>query len=133
MKRIVLSILFLLAIAWGWNAMGERCALPETKTVRTEQDAGEATPYIDQILSVLAEANSFADISVGHNNTIPSNIVRKHRPGGVSFEQLFHYLTDDQELHSVNILKTSFDASQEYASRLKNTGYYIFALRKILI
>lgn len=133
MKRIVLSILFLLAIVIGWNTVGECCAPVKAVREPVKTETGEATHHEDRLISVLTAANSCADISVRTGSSFSSNLARRYRPAGFSFDRLFEYLTHDYATISKVTLKTTTGLSQEYAARLKNAGYYIFTLRKIII
>lgn len=133
MKRIILCILFILAAVWSWNREGEYPASEKLVVQTEETEAAQATRHVDQIISVLVAANSCADLSVRTTNTISVSIVRRYRPGDFSFDRLFGYLAEGQDSIFENAIKTTSGLSQEYAARLKNEGYYLYALRKIII
>lgn len=133
MKPIVFGILFIFSIVWGWNTIGEYSASSKNEIVVTESETSEATHHIDQIISVLTAANSYADVSVRTPNFLSTNFVRRYRPAGFSFDKLYIYLTEGQGILFDNTYKLSLGLSQEYAARLKYAGYYIYNLRKIII
>lgn len=133
MKRIVLVILFLFAVVWGWNTIGEGLT-PILRAENTGQRvASESGQDFDQMVSVLAQANGYADLSVQTTNSLPTNLVRRYRPAGFSFEYLFTCLKTGQYILYNRTLKTFLELSQMYAARLKATGYFVYALRKIII
>ena len=72
MKRIILNILFLGAIVWGWNTVAEDIVPVEAIKVTEQKAGGEARQYMDQMVRVLAEANSCADVAVRPVFPLPS-------------------------------------------------------------
>ena len=133
MKRIVLSIVFLLTIVGVWRTMEDKYMPESNVVVSDEQNTGEATPYLDEVLSVLAEANSFAVVNGGQAVTFSPGLGRKYRPGDSCFDQWFHGLAEDQKSLVDHIFKVFLETSQEYAALQKGSGYYIFSLRRIII
>lgn len=132
MKRIVLILLFLSAVVWGWHTAGEVMAFAEIRTEQTQTACGEATPSVDSGIQVLKDANRYAEITAPPN-TVPLNVSRRYRPAGFSFDKLFVYLTENQNTCANHTFKFFLEFSQGYAALLKETGYYIYTLRKIII
>lgn len=133
MKRIVLSIIFLFAVVWGWNTIGEQL-LPVKNAENTElNQSSEASQHFDQVISVLTEANHYADVSARTNNSLPANGVRRYRPGGFSFDYLFICLKTGQDTFFNSTFKSFLQLSHSYFARQKAMGYYIYTLRKIII
>ncbi len=131
MRRIVLVALLLFTVAWGWNAMDRSIVPVSVAEPRTE--TSEARQYVDQTISVLLEANRFADVSSGTSHVLPTNAARRFRPGGFSFDYLFVCLITGQNRIIDYSYKSFLLLSQSYAAHLKAMGYYIFTLRKIII
>ena len=88
---------------------------------------------LDEVISALMEANHFTNLSVQPTLSFTSNIARRYRPGGFTFDKFMEYQLEEREMLLKNHLKTTFFFSQEYAARQKYAGYYIFSLRKIII
>lgn len=132
MKRIVLGILFLFVAVWGYDTVtGE---VPVVAEPVVSEETLQMVAHPDELVSVVLAANSFADVSVRTN--IPfsyTNFVRRYRPAGFVTDRWFEYLTSGQEVILGNTLKTNVILSEVYAARLKDCGYYIYALRKIVI
>ena len=102
------------------------------------EDAGqlpvsEATQHVNQTISVLMAANSNADVVERTTNTFSTNIARRYRPAGFAFDKLYANLAREQAIFLDNVLKITSGLSQVYAAQLKNGGYYIYTLRKIII
>lgn len=87
----------------------------------------------DKIVSVLMAANKCADVSVHTHGSFFSQMARRYRSLGSCWEKLFENLVYGQG----NCLHTTFKItsvlSDECDARLKNAGYYIYTLRKIII
>ncbi|MEG0795842.1 MAG: hypothetical protein RR397_04940 [Odoribacter sp.] len=133
MKRVVLYLLFIFTIVWGWNTIGKSYASVE-KNYRAEKSiSGEATQNLDRTISVLLAANSYADISLQPTNPVNSCTARRYRPAGFSFDKLQSYLSLGKNIALENTFKIILGSSLEYAARQKNAGYYIYTLRKIII
>ena len=132
MKRIILNILFLWAIVWGWNTVAEDIVPVEAIKVTEQKAGGEARQYMDQMVRVLAEANSCADVAVRPVFPLPSNLVRRYRSVFFSFGNLFSSLKTEAGIVSNSILKFSLEFSQLYAAQLKDRGHYVYALRRII-
>lgn len=88
---------------------------------------------LDEVISALMEANHFTNLSVQPTLSFTSNIARRYRPGGFTFDKFMEYQLEEREMLLKNHLKTTFFFAQEYAARQKYAGYYIFSLRKIII
>lgn len=133
MKHIVLGILFFLAIISGWNMMGEYCVSSEVVKEPVQEETCRAASHEDQIINVLTAANSCADVSVRTITSFSPTVARRYRPAGFSFDKLFEHLCNGQGTIFDTTFKTTTGLSQEYAARLKNAGYYIYTLRKIIV
>ena len=139
MKRFVICLLFLFTVVWSWNTMVNYFG-PENLVARdlVEGDgfAGsddKVVQKLDEVISALMEANHFTNLSVQPTLSFTSNIARRYRPGGFTFDKFMEYQLEEREMLLKNHLKTTFFFSQEYAARQKYAGYYIFSLRKIII
>lgn len=134
MRRIVLSILFVWAIVWGWNTIGGQVMQAEVLNLADEQQTEcEARQHVDQMLSVLASANSCADVSIRPVNPLPTNLIRRYRPGVFSEGCLFGCLRTGLDTVSNPIFKSFLKLSQRHAAQLKDVGYYVYALRRIIV
>lgn len=131
MKRIVLSILFLLMVVWGWNTAGEYRMLQKNIAEEVPVQEAQATQNIDQVFCVLVAANSFADVSAQTNYNFASNLARRYRP--LAFDKMQDLQVQEQETNLDITLKSILLSSQEYAARQKNAGFYIYTLRRIII
>ncbi|MCI5707148.1 MAG: hypothetical protein MR298_07480 [Odoribacter sp.] len=133
MKYILMCILFLV-MACSWWTGKEDCRLEETQDIEyAERYTGEAEQQEDKIVSVLMAANKCADVSVHTHGSFFSQMARRYRSLGSCWEKLFENLVYGQG----NCLHTTFKItsvlSDECDARLKNAGYYIYTLRKIII
>ena len=133
MKCIVLGILFLWTFVWSLNTIGESIVPVETIVQTEQQPESEARPHVNQMISVLAEANSKADLSVSPINPLPTNLVRRYRPGVFYSGCLFIYLRAELATISNPIFKSFLELSRLYAAHLKDVGYYVYTLRKIIV
>lgn len=133
MKHIVCSILFLLLTIWGWNMAGENSVPVQVVQEDKESVEGRATQSVDEVLSVLVAANSFADVSVRTHHSFGSNLVRRYRPDGVSFDKMLAFRSEEEGISLCNSLKNVLISSQKYAAKQKDAGYFIYTLRRIII
>lgn len=133
MKRIILGIVFLVAAVWGWHTLEESLASVKAEIKVETSEASETTSPVAQIISVLTAANSCADISVQTNSTFSSNMARRYRPAGFVFDKMQEYLVEGQACIFYNSFQIISRISQVYAAHLKCEGYYIYALRKIIV
>ncbi len=131
MKRIILSILFLLMAVWGWNMAGDYRLTQENIAEEVPVQEAQATQNMDQIFCVLVAANSFADVSAQTNYNFASNLARRYR--SLSLDKIQDLQVQEHETNLDNTLKFTLLSSQEYAARQKNAGFYIYALRRIII
>lgn len=133
MKRIILGILFLWTIVWGWNTVLGGVVPDEAIKVVEQKTEGEARQHVDQMISVLTEANSCADVSIRPVNPLPTNLIRRYRPGIFSFGCLFSCLRTELDTISNHIFKSFLELSQCHAAQLKDMGYYVYMLRRIIV
>jgi len=133
MKRILLSILFFGGVVWGWNTMGEAMVSLKVAEETQQSVTCKAKQHVDYMLSVLTEANRWADVSVRPVNSLPTNLIRRYRPGVFSFGCLFVCLRAELDTLANYVFKSFLELSQEYAAHLKDAGYYIYTLRKMIV
>lgn len=133
MKRIILNILFLGAVVWGWNTVAGSVVPVEASEVTAREAMGEARQHVDQMICVLTEANSCADVSVRPVSPLPTSLVRRYRSGFFSLGNLFSGLRTEAGIVSNSVFKFFLELSQSYAARLKDRGYYVYMLRKIIV
>ena len=129
MIRIILSILFLGALLWKWDFTDYPSH--STDNISMEQHLeSEAKQYMNPMIYVLKEANHYADISTRSENFSHTQFIRRYRPTiGNSSEQ--SKIT--QNTTSNHLFKSSIKLSQSYMALLQTGGYYIYALRKIIV
>lgn len=137
MKQFFLYIIFFLAIVLVSGTKGEAYVFTENQSVgQTEEEKFHefmACQAADPCITVCIAANSFADVTVAKPSNFNHNSVRRYRPAGFSFDKLFVYLTAEKGTSQVDLYKKSLYHTQEHAALLKSGGYYVFALRKIVI
>lgn len=133
MRRIVLSILFLWAVVWSWNTIVRHIVPAEELPVVEREAEGEVRQTTDQMIRVSFEANRCADISVRPVNPLPTYPVRRYRPGVFSLGYLFGCSGRAADLNVHPVKKNFLELSQCCASRLKDKGYYVYTLRKIIV
>ena len=137
MKYILLYITFFLAFLLTSGTAENVAILAEggiSVYAQTEDpNMPVARPAEDPCIRVCIAANSVADVTVSQSPNFGSNSVRRYRPAGFSFEKLFVYLTVEKGVVQVNSYKNSLSDTQKYSALLKSDGYYIYALRKIII
>ena len=131
MKRFVICLLFLFTVVWSWNTTVNYFGPENLVAEKMTGSDDKVVQKLDEVISALMEANHFTNLSVQPSFT--SNIARRYRPGGFTFDKFMEYQLEEREMLLKNHLKTTFFFSQEYAARQKYAGYYIFSLRKIII
>ena len=146
MKRFVICLLFLFTVVWSWNTMVNYFGPENLVAEKMTGSDDKVVQKLDEVISALMEANHFTNLSVQPTLSFTSNIIclyaqtcfasniaRRYRPGGFTFDKFMEYQLEEREMLLKNHLKTTFFFSQEYAARQKYAGYYIFSLRKIII
>lgn len=137
MKQFFLYIVFFLAIVLVSGAKGETYVFTENQPTKQEQEGKAhelmAIPAADPCITVCIAANSYADVTVANPSNFNHNSVRRYRPAGFSFDKLFIYLTAEKGVLQTDLYKKSLYYTQEHSALLKSGGYYIYALRKIVI
>lgn len=68
---------------------------------------------LDEVISALMEANHFTNLSVQPTLSFTSNIARRYRPGGFTFDKFMEYQLEEREMLLKNHLKTTFFFSQD--------------------
>ena len=131
MKHIVLYILLFVSLVFVFNT-GGRVYVPVQKPVCAEITP-ETEGRTDQVISVCVAANSYADISSQQPGTSGFGMARRYRPAGLPMDNLFSQITEEKNFALVNSYKNTLRTSREYFARQKLAGYYIYALRKIVI
>lgn len=133
MRYVVFYILFLVTVLQG-GSMFSGSDIPADQPVGMPvRQSEEATHCIDASLSALVEANRFADISVRLVNPVNVNLIRRFRNGEFAADKLFSNLAEGHALSYGPVYKAAFLSSQEYAALQKVGGYYIYALRRIIV
>ena len=61
---------------------------------------------LDEVISALMEANHFTNLSVQPTLSFTSNIARRYRPGGFTFDKFMEYQLEEREMLLKNHLKT---------------------------
>ena len=133
MKRFVICLLFLFTVVWSWNTTVNYFGPENLVAEKMTGSDDKVVQKLDEVISALMEANHFTNLSVQPTLSFTSNIARRYRPGGFTFDKFMEYHLEEREMLLKNHLKTTFFFSQEYAARQKYAGYYIFSLRKIII
>lgn len=137
MKQFFLYIVFFLAIVLVSGTRAETYMFTESQPV--EQDKVGlphelmASPATDPSITVCIAANSYADVAVAKPSNFNQSSVRRYRPAGFSFDKLFVYLTAEKGILQTDLYKKSLYHAQEHSALLKSGGYYIYALRKIVV
>lgn len=136
MRTFFLYIVFLLAIVLVSGTRGEAYMLTENQPVKPDK---QGFPHelmataTDPCVTVCIAANSYADVAVAKPSNSNPNSVRRYRPAGFSFDKLFVYLTAEKGISQTDLYKKSLCHMQEQSALLKSGGYYIYALRKIVV
>ena len=133
MNRFVICLLFLFTVVWSWNTTVNYFGPENLVAEKMTGSDDKVVQKLDEVISALMEANHFTNLSVQPTLSFTSNIARRYRPGGFTFDKFMEYQLEEREMLLKNHLKTTFFFSQEYAARQKYAGYYIFSLRKIII
>ncbi len=128
MRQVFLYMFLFCAVAFCFNANG-RLYIPVEKNAGTYNTC-EAKQYTDHSIEACVAANSYAQTSVENNLTFNGGLMRRCR--------LYGALSDDvliaaKNFAEVNAYKHIRYTSLEYGARQKLAGYYIYALRKIII
>ena len=130
MKRILLYILFWGGFVGGWYAMGECVLALEQQTEYSE--AEEMKRYVDPMIYVLSEANHFADVLIRPTNPSSTHWVHRPRLGGGLGEGNLESCVAQKSIFN-HLFKSFHELSQGCAALLKGEGYYLYALRKIVV
>lgn len=121
-----------MACSW-WTGRVDYCPVEVPAVECAGQYTGEAGRQEDKIVSVLMAANSSADVSARTNASLFSQMARRYRSLGSCWEKLFENLVYGQGNNQHTIYRRTSLLSDECDARLKNAGYYIYTLRKIII
>ncbi len=134
MKGALIVILFLLFSGWWGSGEEEYVRVEELQQEGMERvEAGKMDRQEDKVVRVLAEANRYAEVAVESIGAGIGQGTRRHRTGGGGWEKCLERLLWEQEVTQHTFYKTTEAQTEECAARLKSAGYYIYALRKILI
>lgn len=133
MKYLFVCILFLLMACSWWAGKGEYAPEEASEMEYEERYTEETERQSNKIVSVLMAANSCADVSVRTNGSLFSQMARRYRPLGSYWEKMFENLAHGQGNNQYTTFKITSVLSDECDARLKNAGYYIYTLRKIII
>lgn len=137
MKQFILCIVFFLALVLTSGTVKETYVYTGTDTPEYADPENSRQPEArtaeNPCITVCIAANSYADVTVSQASGCGQNPVRRYRPAGFSFEKLFLYLAIEKCAVRGHSYKNALSDTQEYSALLKLDGYYIFALRKIII
>lgn len=137
MKQIILYILFVLAFVLTSGTTKEVSVSAgmekEGYTEAEDLEMPVARPAENPCITVCIAANSYADVSVSQASGFGNNTVRRYRPAGFSFDKLFVYLMAETGTSQVNLYKNSIFYAQDHSALLKSDGYFIYALRRIIV
>lgn len=93
----------------------------------------EAVPSGDVAAGVLCEANRFADVSFRPTQSVNPNLVRRPRTAGAALDRLFPLLAARRSAGANHFFKITLRSSQVRAALQMVGGYYVYALRRILV
>lgn len=128
-----MCISFLLMVCFWWTGSENYCPEDISTEECAERYTGATAQQEDEIISVLMAANRCADVSVRANGSFFSQMARRYRSLGSCWEKLFENLAHGQGNYLHTTFKVTSILSDECDARLKNAGYYIYMLRKIII
>ena len=133
MKLRGMLILYILFACSSWTD-GEKCVLPANageSVVEESLQRGEGQE--EKIISVLMAANRSADISVRTSPSFFLQLARRYRTAGFGLEKAFGHLLAGQDIGQRTHLKNNMQSSCLRAACLQHAGYYVYALRRIII
>lgn len=137
MKRFLVSILFLLVLVFAMNAGKGICVSEEMNIPVASEDKanlqGEARPAQDELIAVLVIANSYADVSVAQSLVFGTNLMRRYRPAGFLFEKMFACLSTEKGSEELIEYRNIQHDTRLYSALLKESGYFVYGLCKIII
>lgn len=134
MKRIIGGILFLIVVALKFSATDAR-VLPEFSFASGQVPKGKITVAASAVIDVVITANEPADISFQQSNSFTAHhSVRRYPQARLNFGRLLLLCT---ERCTVSAFASYYDLINRGHHCLtilqKCVGYYVFALRRILI
>lgn len=137
MKQFILYIVFLLALLLTSGTGRTAYVFTETDVPVEAQPEDSRQPVAreaeNQCITVCIAANSYAEITVSQASGCAQSPVRRYRPAGFSFEKLLLYQVIEKSALRLDSYKNALSDTQEYSALLKLDGYYLYALRKIII
>ena len=119
MKRFVICLLFLFTVVWSWNTMVNYFGPENLVAEKMTGSDDKVVQKLDEVISALMEANHFTNLSVQPTLSFTSNIARRYRPGGFTFDKFMEYQLEEREMLLKNhcicyfYLFISFQSSSE--------------------
>ena len=89
MKRFVICLLFLFTVVWSWNTTVDYFGPENLVAEKMTGSDDKVVQKLDEVISALMEANHFTNLSVQPTLSFTSNIARRYRPGGFTFDKSF--------------------------------------------
>ena len=68
---------------------------------------------LDEVISALMEANHFTNLSVQPTLSFTSNIARRYRPGGFTFDKFMEYQLEEREMLLKKQLNNDFTQGKD--------------------
>ena len=133
MKSFLFGILVLLFACSQWTDREEYHLVVDAGEGVEFVEAGAIRQCEDKITGVRLALDSSGDISVPTPSSLFSQFARRYRLAGFGWEKAFDRLAEGQSVCHHVTYKVVALCSGEYAACLKHAGYYIYALRKIII
>lgn len=132
--HMVLLFLFALLADAAQEEIAFSDSFPEEETLAEKGQItdGEEANRPEIVFSAIL--NNLAEIAVRQGGNAGNiSFGRRYCPAGFSFEKWFTYLMADVGLLQVCSYKTTLSRTQDYLAGLQAEGYYVYALRKIII
>lgn len=89
MKRFVICLLFLFTVVWSWNTTVNYFGPENLVAEKMTGSDDKVVQKLDEVISALMEANHFTNLSVQPTLSFTSNIARRYRPGGFTFDKFY--------------------------------------------
>ena len=105
MKRFVICLLFLFTVVWSWNTTVNYFGPENLVAEKMTGSDDKVVQKLDEVISALMEANHFTNLSVQPTLSFTSNIARRYRPGGFTFDKFMEYQLEEREMLLKNHLK----------------------------
>lgn len=133
MRNFFLSIFLLLFACACWHVSAIDCVESEAIVSRQGKSSNCIEHHENRIIAVVTAANSCADLSTRPSVPIFSQYARRFRFFRHGCDDFFSSLICNCAVNCNLFFKITNVRTKECVARMKDAGYYVYALRRIIV